>query len=564
VKIYRCGKNIRAFHNLGEGRLHNTGYEHIFLLIDAKEKLDYQTRIFMTNTVSLHYSAWFDEGRGTPVVYSPIKNRERCNKFFQMATGQNMAENLPERFMYLQKQIASKKTDEDFDRIVTISYYHHVHSQKLTTMPGLVGNKDFIVDVVDPVETFGAVYSSKSINSKPAQDCGNKEYLRRLLHEYKNLKDNSRYWGFHGPVDALLSLLKFELCYLTSSPIAHFPSKYDKMYNDVHDQILRYREWECCDVNVLRYYESALYEICELKEILDECKTTEEYGTSKAIYLPYFITARMARCKRIEHNSKAYIRFCEYIDELMRRKTSFLLKYLVLRMSPFSSGEQALQNIFSWLSLTPSLDIIQGEDTVQIQDNILLLLDEVDLYMHPEWQRNFLHYLSKQFEQEYKGKHIQIIISTHSPLVLSDIPSGNIIYLEKNDEKCTIAQRSDQKESFGANIFSLLKDSFFLKRSLGEFAYFRISEMIKNLEELEKHPENCALRKTCKEYRQVIDIIGEPVLRRKLDMMYVNIFGSNDKDPNELALERVEQLLKRDAIKYRERLMKMLSDVESD
>ena len=133
---------------------------------------------------------------------------------------------------------------------------------------------------------------------------------------------------------------------------------------------------------------------------------------------------------RINRDSATYGRFCEFIDDIMTQEESFVLKYLLIDKVPLSSGEQALQNIFTWLRLPPSFNEIFGEESIPIHDNILLLLDEVDLYMHPEWQRNFLHYLSEQLKEEYKGKHIQIIISTHSPLVLSDIPYGNIIYLE--------------------------------------------------------------------------------------------------------------------------------------
>ena len=51
-----------------------------------------------------------------------------------------------------------------------------------------------------------------------------------------------------------------------------------------------------------------------------------------------------------------------------------------------SSGERAMQNMFSWLTLIPKLDKIMSIERETTQ-NMLLLIDEIDLYSHPEWQR---------------------------------------------------------------------------------------------------------------------------------------------------------------------------------
>ena len=67
------------------------------------------------------------------------------------------------------------------------------------------------------------------------------------------------------------------------------------------------------------------------------------------------------------------------------------------------------------------------------------------------------------------------MIVTHSPFVLSDIPTQNILFLEKGGHK---ADKSEVA-SFGANIHTMLVNSFFLKGgAMGQFAKETIVRMI--------------------------------------------------------------------------------------
>ncbi|WP_428845552.1 AAA family ATPase [Acinetobacter pittii] len=75
-----------------------------------------------------------------------------------------------------------------------------------------------------------------------------------------------------------------------------------------------------------------------------------------------------------------------------------------------SSGELSL--IFNLLS-------IAGE----IENNSLILIDEPEISLHPEWQSNFLPLLSKMFSN-YQGCHF--IIATHSPQILSSTNDKNV------------------------------------------------------------------------------------------------------------------------------------------
>ncbi len=57
----------------------------------------------------------------------------------------------------------------------------------------------------------------------------------------------------------------------------------------------------------------------------------------------------------------------------------------------------------------------------------IVLIDEVDMHLHPSWQQKILHQLQTAFP------NIQFIITTHSPQVLSTVPSECIRILENGE-----------------------------------------------------------------------------------------------------------------------------------
>lgn len=72
-----------------------------------------------------------------------------------------------------------------------------------------------------------------------------------------------------------------------------------------------------------------------------------------------------------------------------------------------------------------------------------------------------------------------------------------------------------QKHTFGANIFDLYHDGFFLTRFMGEFAYDKISAAIRVI--YQKY-ENCngVSEQDYISAKAIVDLIGEPFLRNKI------------------------------------------------
>lgn len=149
------------------------------------------------------------------------------------------------------------------------------------------------------------------------------------------------------------------------------------------------------------------------------------------------------------------------------------------------------------------------------KSEILLFLDEPDNTLHPNWQKRFLKELIELTQSLNKKAHI--IITTHSPFLLSDIPKDNVIYLEKdhNTGLCIDVSNNLDLKSFGANIHTLLSHGFFMKDGfMGSFAKEKIDEL---LEYLNGNLETIIEDNNEAQYR--INMIGEPIIQKQLQKM---------------------------------------------
>lgn len=75
----------------------------------------------------------------------------------------------------------------------------------------------------------------------------------------------------------------------------------------------------------------------------------------------------------------------------------------------------------------------------------IVLIDEVELHMHPSWQRKVLSALRDTFP------NIQFIITTHSPIVLSEADENyNLFFIDNSEGKFSI-QKNKQLNGYDAN-----------------------------------------------------------------------------------------------------------------
>lgn len=76
----------------------------------------------------------------------------------------------------------------------------------------------------------------------------------------------------------------------------------------------------------------------------------------------------------------------------------------------------------------------------------VVLIDEIDLHMHPSWQRKVMGVLKKTFP------NIQFIVTTHSPQVLGELNEDYNIFVLYQRDKNTVGRKYDSFIGWDSNV----------------------------------------------------------------------------------------------------------------
>lgn len=116
-------------------------------------------------------------------------------------------------------------------------------------------------------------------------------------------------------------------------------------------------------------------------------------------------------------------------------------------------------------------------------DTCVLLLDEPDCRFHPEWSRTFIQNLTELLGTEgFRDYRYQILISTHSPFLVSDVPGRSVHCLRLKDGRVTI---EDSPHGFLCSLNDLITDSFYADSIFGAFAENYANALIRDIQEAE-------------------------------------------------------------------------------
>jgi energy-coupling factor transporter ATP-binding protein EcfA2 len=242
-----------------------------------------------------------------------------------------------------------------------------------------------------------------------------------------------------------------------------------------------------------------------------------------------------------------------FFYEIMLEKTvNGVCNGEIVPMRQMSSGER--QFVFTTSTIAYHLQNLRSvREPSPRYRNIHLILDEVEICFHPEYQRTFVSKLLQlltrlQLNTDwYEGCHISIWIVTHSPFILSDIPQRCILYLKDGHQE----SGSSFVNPFGANINDILKQSFFLEHGfMGEFvrcsaislchylgakvdAFRDIPSMYKNI------------TWTAEKASAFIEEVGEPILRGQLMRVFKESEVVSGQSKIKMLEKEIENLKKR-------------------
>ena len=193
----------------------------------------------------------------------------------------------------------------------------------------------------------------------------------------------------------------------------------------------------------------------------------------------------------------------------------------IFTFSGLSSGERQLAYTISncmyhLVNVNSSWDdLYRGKDHMgQIKYKYVnVIFDEVELYYHPEMQRQFIHYLMQSLKSVNFAhlKGINIILATHSPFILSDIPLSNILRLGESE--------LEDSETYGANIIDILGSSFFLESTIGE----EVKQQLKHIVCIYQHKEDPTSIEGYRSHRnyikQIVSRLGDAYLKEMMMKM---------------------------------------------
>ena len=164
----------------------------------------------------------------------------------------------------------------------------------------------------------------------------------------------------------------------------------------------------------------------------------------------------------------------EAIARIINKKIAFRLQtkpYAVKvevdgEILDFNALPDGMRSIISWLSdLLMRMDRVKWEhDTPVFERNFILFLDEIEVHLHPAWQRKILPVVQGLFP------NAQIFITTHSPFVVGSVDGAWIHKLEKPNGDSRLAAGYPMLSEDAKSYRYWLEEVFDVKSEYGEEA----------------------------------------------------------------------------------------------
>ena len=208
----------------------------------------------------------------------------------------------------------------------------------------------------------------------------------------------------------------------------------------------------------------------------------------------------------IEIDDKCWL----FVSALLEIKAITLDHVMDIGFDPLSAGENAILNQFAEFYQT-----FRYLDKV----HVIVAIDEGELYLHPDWQREYIDSLYRFFKfyshLYRKEQTYQLIVTSHSPFVVSDIPRSSLVFLEKDQDGLTkVSESKTHLPTFAGNIFELFNDGFFLTEFVSGFAYDKIDDAIKFLDGGKQNSFN-----ELTDVEAFTKLIGESLIREELEKL---------------------------------------------
>jgi predicted ATP-binding protein involved in virulence len=162
------------------------------------------------------------------------------------------------------------------------------------------------------------------------------------------------------------------------------------------------------------------------------------------------------------------------------------------------------QTMMAWvLDLVRRMVERYPESENPLAEPAIVLVDEIDLHLHPEWQRKIIGHLSKYFP------NTQFIVTAHSPLIVQSAENVNLVLLRKENDQVTIEQPKIRNFK-GWTVEEILSDLMNLEGQTMSDTYLTL------VEKFTQAIENDDFRQAQEAYKGLDEILHPRSERRKL------------------------------------------------
>lgn len=183
---------------------------------------------------------------------------------------------------------------------------------------------------------------------------------------------------------------------------------------------------------------------------------------------------------------------CQSSEEL-QNYVEFLVKGVWCKYEDLGFGYQSMM---SWMiDFCKRMFERYPKSENPLAESAIVLVDEIDLHLHPQWQRNVIPYLSKTFP------NTQFFVTTHSPMVLQSAKDINLFVLKHNEKGMVSVERSDIHDFRGWTVEEILRETMGLQNDVHSDEYQRlISEFNTGLDKNDR-------KKIQKAYDEIIPLL---------------------------------------------------------
>ena len=185
---------------------------------------------------------------------------------------------------------------------------------------------------------------------------------------------------------------------------------------------------------------------------------------------------------------------------------------LTAQFDSLSDGERVMVALVADIArraciLNPQL----GENVLKLTPGIVLI-DELDLHIHPKWQRQLPNGLKKAFPA------MQFIATTHSPQILSELSPDEIILLIGESADSPGGQVRNPEASYGLNSDRILED-IMGTASRPEKIRDMLSKLFLAVERNSLHEAEEYIKELSKEAPDIVEIASARALMKRKEIL---------------------------------------------